>query len=146
VRCVCLNDRSQRPALLTAIAEGSVIYCGRSNAHFGLKGSALGNPCSIPSVACPVCGVVHYPSGRANAEQQGQSVQCYRKWLWKKLNEHDAAVVDAINQLNCNSVLACWCVADDAPEATERCHEVCHTQVIAKAHGWYTDWQGSAVE
>ena len=81
----------------------NMVYVGRPAQ--GLKGSPLANPYKIG------------PYG--NRENV---IRLYRHWLAAKIAAKDRAVLNALSQLNEDSVLVCWC----APKA-------CHAEVIERA-------------
>jgi hypothetical protein len=93
-----------------------VVYCGRP--------SALGNPCSQPGVACPVCGAIHFDYGMRQLTEC-RSIPCYRRWLFQRLQERDHSILRAMGQLTADSTLGCFC----SPKS-------CHCEVIAKAWAW----------
>ena len=80
-----------------------MVYVGRPAQ--GLKGSPLANPYRIGS-----------HGDRDNV------IRLYRQWLAAKITGKDRAVLDALSQLNEDSVLVCWC----APKP-------CHAEVIERA-------------
>ena len=86
--------------------RGEGVYVGRP--------SALGNP--HPIGWCKLCQREHDRAG---------AIQNYRRWLWDKIKQRDAAVMQALGQLGEDSVLICWCAP--AP---------CHGDVIVRAVGW----------
>jgi len=93
--------------------EAGVKYLGRP--------SPLGNPCSIPNVPCPICGVLHF----ATAMEQKtacRSVPCYRKWLWGEIQARNPRILDALAELHEEDEVGCWC----SPKA-------CHADVVVKA-------------
>lgn len=79
------------------VGDPNYVYCGRP--------SVLGNPFK---------GKYHKPL-----------VEKYRVWLWGKIKERDPAIMEALAQLNENSILGCWCVP-----------KPCHCEVIEKAWFW----------
>jgi hypothetical protein len=97
-----------------------LVYCGRLWNRWAA--SPLGNPCRM-HVPCAVCNRLH--------KTKGDTLPCYRAWLYRKVKECDLAVLKALDQLTHDSVLGCWCV--DMDDALADGKEVCHCQVIAKA-------------
>lgn len=96
-----------------------VVYAGRP--------STLGNPCSAPGIACPVCNQVHFGKGMVQLTDC-RSIECYRKWLWHMIRSKHADMLAAMSRLNENSVLGCWCKP-----------KPCHLDVLAKAWVWCRD-------
>jgi hypothetical protein len=117
------------------IDRGEAVYCGRTQGHVQLVGSPLSNPCSIPEVACPECGAVHFGKGMVQLTAC-RSIGCYRKWLHRKLVTRDATVTKAMQSLTSESVLVCWCCYDEQPERCLKGEEHCHCHIIVKAWGW----------
>lgn len=84
------------------------LYIGRDNYTYGLKGSVLGNPYV-----------------RKTNEQPGATVERYRRWLWRRIQERDEVVLQALRGIQENTVLVCWC-----------CPEPCHGEVVMRAAKW----------
>ena len=85
------------------VLDDNMVYVGRPAQ--GLRGSPLANPYKIG------------PHGdRENV------IRLYRQWLAGQIKKRDRAVLDALRQLDENSVLLCWC----APKA-------CHAEVVERA-------------
>lgn len=107
--------RSQR-ALDEAFGAGNWMYVGRANGRYGLSQSALANPYNRRD-----------HGGKRNA------IRLYRRWLWRKIQEEDAAVMDALRVLATrpDTVLVCWCHPDP-----------CHSQVIRRAVRWLRERGG----
>lgn len=83
----------------------NVKYVGRGS--YVLKGSALGNPFR------PTAG-------------PGSTAKLYRKWLWTKMTENDAAVLRELLQVFDGTVLVCHCANS----------ETCHANIIHDAVEW----------
>ena len=62
-----------------------------------------------------------------------QVIELYRKWLYQQLVTGNQAVQHAIEQLQDDSILGCWC----HPEA-------CHAAVIESAWHWWMS-EGKAI-
>ncbi len=92
---------------LNSTSETEFVYIGRAVPAYGLPASALGNPFTLEEY------------GRE------QAVELYRRWLWERIEAEDGDVLAALQALNEESVLACWCT----PEA-------CHGDVVMAA--WAT--------
>lgn len=92
---------------------GRWVYVGRTNRMHGLKKSPLANPYS--SVANPKSAAVY----------SDDPLRDYRKWLWGRIQAGDLAVMDALNALDPDSVLVCWCWPAD-----------CHAEIIAACVRW----------
>jgi hypothetical protein len=73
-----------------------------------LTGSALANPFKI--------------THDGNREQ---AIQRYRRWLWKRMRQGDAAVMRELAAIGPDTALACWC----APKH-------CPGHVVANAAAW----------
>lgn len=118
--------------------SGANVYCGRANPKHGLEASPLGNPCSIPGVPCPVCHKVH-------PFKTGESVPCYRAWLWQKIQAQDPKVLahlEMIRELHEQTAvvnLICYCVSGvvaDHHFIFDGTVLTCHCQMIARAVRW----------
>ena len=79
-------------------------YVGRQNKHYGLPESPLANP---------------YRESQYGREE---AIATYRKYLWWKIQRRNPEVMIALQKLDEDSALVCWC----APKP-------CHAEVIAKA-------------
>jgi hypothetical protein len=80
------------------------VYVGRENKHYGLKESPLANPY------------------RVGSDGREKSIQQFKAYLWWKIQKRNPEVMGALQNLNQDSVLVCWC----APKP-------CHAEVIARA-------------
>lgn len=85
---------------IAAAQRAGVVYCGRP--------SVLGNPFVV---------------GKHGTRDE--VIEKFRQWLWNRLQANDKAVLKAMNELNEESVLGCWCT----PSA-------CHCEVIQSAWKW----------
>lgn len=86
--------------------KAGVQYCGRP--------TVLGNPYSHKLVP-----------GTIKVATRELAVECYRKWLWRKIQAGDQEVLGALRLLDDASLLGCWC----APQA-------CHCEILIKAWNW----------
>jgi len=73
-----------------------------------LTGSALANPFQI-----------------RHDGNRDQVIRKYRRWLWKRIQGRDAAVMRELAAIGPDTALACWC-------APKHCH--CH--IVARAAAW----------
>jgi hypothetical protein len=85
--------------------EGLDAFCG---VYVG-RPSVLGNPYRIG---------VH--------GSRAEVIEKYRRWLYERLVSGDRAVIEAIEALQEDSVLGCWCHP-----------EQCHANVIIAAWHWW---------
>ncbi len=110
-----------------AANDPSITYIGRGSG--GWAASPLGNPCSIPGVACPICQQTHFGQ-RMVQLTESRSIECYRKWLWGRIRSDDRVVINAILALKADDKLGCWC----KPKS-------CHGDVLIKAWEWCSQWE-----
>lgn len=96
---------------LAAAFGANWMYVGRANRGYGLKASPLANP------------FVDSPRKRGRVVKD--PVEFYRQWLWGKIKNGDTAVLEALQQIDGNTALVCWC----APSP-------CHAEVIELAAAW----------
>jgi hypothetical protein len=82
-------------------------YIGRANAHAGLPQSPLANPFKVADYG------------------RGGTMPHYRRWLWQRIQAGDTAVLEALQAIDEQTVLICWC----APAA-------CHGDVVKAAARW----------
>lgn len=68
------------------------VYIGRANSYAGLEQSPLANPFKAKDFG-----------GR------GQTLPHYRRWLWGRIRAGDKAVLDALEAIDDQTVLICWC-------------------------------------
>lgn len=80
--------------------RAGVTYIGR--------GSVLGNP---------------FVMGRDGSREQ--VIEAYRQWLWKRIREGNAAVLNALRAIEEGESLGCWC----KPLG-------CHGDVVVRAARW----------
>jgi hypothetical protein len=55
------------------------------------------------------------------------AVANYRRWLFERLRANDPEVVAALEALNEDDTIGCWCVPNHA----------CHAEVVAAAWDWW---------
>ena len=55
-------------------------------------------------------------------------VRKYALWIWDRLHDHDPQVIAALEALNEDDVLICWCAPAE-----------CHATIIDKAWHWARD-------
>ena len=60
----------------------------------------------------------------------------YRRWLWRRIQAGDRAILEALHQITVDAHLVCSCVRKDGSGA-------CHAKVIVHAWRW---WSGAAVQ
>jgi hypothetical protein len=115
--------------LRRGVKPAGVLYCGR--AYDGWPASPVANPCSARRKPCPACGATHY-SADGRVARAGESVECYRRWLFGRIQAGDRGVIGFLKAVPKDAVLGCWCLdAADARTVTE-----CHTGVVARAAEW----------
>ena len=105
-RLVNFDDYGSKEALDEAFGD-KWIYIGREDSEFGLPASHLGNPFTIED------------HGREKA------VELYQGWLNDELESAEPGsncVLDALLEINEDSVLVCWCV----PKS-------CHGEIVCEA-------------
>jgi hypothetical protein len=83
------------------------VYIGRASRQAGLPASPLANPFKVAVY------------GRTRA------ISRYRRWLWARMQAGDTAVLAALQAIDEQTVLVCWC----KPEA-------CHGDVVKAAADW----------
>lgn len=103
---------------------GGVEKAKLAGIKFCARPSLLGNPCSIPGKPCPVCKKTHF-GPRMVQLTECRSIECYRKWLWGKIQGVDQAILGALRELREGDLLGCFC----APRA-------CHLDVVIRAWAW----------
>jgi hypothetical protein len=106
---------------------GGVEQAKKAGVKYVGRPSPLGNHCSAPGVPCPVCKLVHFGPGMKQLTEC-RSLECYRRWLWHRIEKRDGRILDALEQLNENDLLGCFC----KPKS-------CHADIIAKAWRWCYD-------
>lgn len=84
------------------------IYIGRP--------SVLGNPYSSKDSKIP---------STIKVDTALQAVNLYSKWLKGKIDAKDPEILEALSQLNPDSVLVCWCKP-----------AICHGDVLINAYGY----------
>ena len=90
-------------------AHPNAVYVGRANQ--GLPQSPLANPYSI-----------------RQAGSRENVIELYRSWLWLQIRHKSTRILNALKQLDEDSVLVCWC------------HPLpCHAQVIERAWQYCKD-------
>lgn len=70
-------------------------------------------------VGGPLANNVGQGLGRAAA------ISAFRSWVWGKIQEKDAVVLNALRAIGPDSVLVCWC----SPQP-------CHSATVLKAAAW----------
>lgn len=80
----------------------------------------FGNPIRVRKPCCE-CGVRHGP---------GETLECYREWLWRKL-KRDKAFAREVRKLH-GKVLGCWCKPNP-----------CHGDVLARAAAYLNKPEGT---
>ncbi len=93
---------------LDELFPGRWQYIGRANSHAGFEKSALANPFKVKEFGGP-----------------GQTLPHYRKWLWQQIQDGNEEVLEALRQINKDTVLVCWCKPGP-----------CHGDVVIKAAEW----------
>ncbi len=84
------------------------VYVGRESRKYGLHQSPLANPYSIRQAG-----------SRENA------IELYRSWLWLQIRHKNPRILNALRDIQDDSVLVCWC------------HPLpCHAEVILKARNY----------
>src|SRR5262245_17634366 len=86
--------------------DPAILYCGRE--WSGWKASPFGQPYRVKKYG------------------RGRCIELYRSWLWGKIEERDAAILEALRQIREDSALGCWCPL----------HKDCHCDVIIRAWQW----------
>ena len=84
------------------------VYIGRANNYAKLPQSPLANPFKAKDFG-----------GR------GQALPHYRQWLWKCIEAGDVVVLQALQAIDPQSVLICWCKPGP-----------CHGDVVKAAAAW----------
>ncbi|MCZ7672327.1 MAG: DUF4326 domain-containing protein [Chloroflexi bacterium] len=84
------------------------LYIGRANSYAGLSQSPLANPFKVKDFGSP-----------------GKTLGHYRQWLWKRIEAGDEAVLQALQAIDTQSVLICWCKPGP-----------CHGDVVKAAAAW----------
>ncbi len=95
-----VNKRTHQPT-------SKDIYIGRP--------SPLGNPFSH----------LHGTLADYKVATREQAIDCYRRWLWKHIQENHPETIQALRMIEDDSILVCWC----KPAA-------CHGDVIVRAWEW----------
>ncbi len=85
-----------------------IVYCGRDWA--GWKDSPLGNPIR-KGFKCKICKEIH--------KTPSETIPCYKFWLVNNIVQENPIILKAMNELNKDSVLGCWCFPNP-----------CHCQII----------------
>ena len=85
------------------------VYIGRANSRAGLPQSPLANP---------------FPR-RDFGNRPGATLPYYRRWLWKRIEAGDTAVLAALRAIDAQTVLVCWCTPGP-----------CHGEVVRAAAAW----------
>lgn len=83
-------------------------YIGRENGFAGLGRSPLANPFKV-----------------AEFGGRGQTLPHYKRWLWQQIQNGNEEVLEALRQINKDTVLVCWCKPGP-----------CHGDVVIKAAEW----------
>lgn len=84
------------------------VYIGRANSYAGLPQSPLANPFKAREFG-----------GRS------QTLPYYKCWSWQHIQADDKAVLDALEAIDDQTVLVCWCVPGP-----------CHGDVVKAAADW----------
>ena len=95
-------------ALARAFGRGW-LYIGRANDYAGLPGSPLANPFKAADFG-----------GR-----RGATLPHYRRWLWRRIQAGDTAVIEALKSIDETTALVCWCKPGP-----------CHGDVVQAAAAW----------
>lgn len=109
VGCQVVNFKDYgSAAALTAVFGQRWVYIGRISRRAGLAHSPLANPFKVRD-----CG------GR------GQTLPHYRRWLWGRIRAGDVRVLTALQAIDDDTVLVCWCKPGP-----------CHGDVVKAAAAW----------
>jgi hypothetical protein len=92
------------------------VYIGRANNYAKLLQSPLANPFKAKAFG---------ELSRADFGGRGQTLPHYRQWLWQRIEIGDEAVLQALQAIDTQSVLICWCKPGP-----------CHGDVVKAAAAW----------
>lgn len=110
------HHRWEAGTLNRLFGAGRWRYVGWGNRRLGLGTSPLANPYTCKR---------HSRRTRVYVPSRTRAVDCYRRWLWDRIQAKDEAVLAELSLIGPETTLLCWC----APKR-------CHSEVIRDASAW----------